>query len=180
MNALTHLTFRQIDAKHAADLNIPNEPFELIGQFMPAFSQGAWSYDLAYFETPTTMVFPEENYDFAAMTERFLAIGAYLEDICIGLALLEHSPFKYMYLYDLKINSAYRANNIGTALMTASKNAAKAAGYKGIYTIAQDNNLKACLFYLKNGLEIGGVNTHVYKGTKQEDKINIYFYESSE
>ena len=49
-------------------------------------------------------------------------------------------------------------------------------GYHGIYTIGQDNNLSADLFYLKNGFEIGGFNTQVYKGTKQEGKSDIYFY----
>ena len=29
-------------------------------------------------------------------------------------------------------------------------------GYRGIYAVAQDNNLAACKFYLKNGFVIGG------------------------
>lgn len=39
-----------------------------------------------------------------------------------------------------------------------------------------DNNLGACLFYIKRGFVIGGLNTNVYKGTKQEGKADIYFY----
>lgn len=53
---------------------------------------------------------------------------------------------------------------------------ALAAGYRGVYTIAQDNNLAACLFYLKAGFAIGGLDTQVYQGTKQEGKADIVFY----
>ena len=34
----------------------------------------------------------------------------------------------------------------------------------------------ACLFYLKNGFVIGGLDTHVYVGTSQEEKSDILFY----
>lgn len=34
----------------------------------------------------------------------------------------------------------------------------------------------ACLFYLKNGFVIGGLDTNVYKGTSQEGKKDILFY----
>ncbi|HNX16683.1 MAG TPA: GNAT family N-acetyltransferase, partial [Bacilli bacterium] len=44
------------------------------------------------------------------------------------------------------------------------------------YTIAQDNNLSACLFYLNNGFRIGGLDTEIYKGTPQEGKSDIFFY----
>lgn len=168
---------KRITSETASDLNIPNEPFELIGKMIPSLQNGQWQYETVHFEESTTMVFPDEAYDFEKMKENFVAIGAYVEGKCAGIALLEHDCFKYIYLNDLKVNQGFRGLNIGSALIEASKKEARALGYHGIYTIAQDNNLKACLFYLKNGLEIGGVNTHVYKGTNQSEKINIYFYE---
>ena len=36
--------------------------------------------------------------------------------------------------------------------------------------------LGACLFYIKEGFEIGGYDTHVYQGTNQQDKADIIFY----
>ncbi|UTI85064.1 hypothetical protein NIT60_13990 [Mammaliicoccus sciuri] len=47
---------------------------------------------------------------------------------------------------------------------------------KGIYTIAQDNNLNANRFYLKYGFEIGGLNTKSYQFTQQKGKFDIYYY----
>lgn len=84
--------------------------------------------------------------------------------------------FRYMYLYDLKVNSRYRRMGVARALIEKAKAIAKDNGYGGIYTQAQDNNLGACLFYLKTGFVIGGFDTHVYRGTPQEGKKDIYFY----
>ena len=81
-----------------------------------------------------------------------------------------------MYLFDLKVNSAARGKGVGKLLIDAGMKAAKARGYIGLYTHAQDNNLNACMFYLKAGFEIGGFDNHVYNGTSQEGKADIIFY----
>ena len=81
-----------------------------------------------------------------------------------------------MYLYDLKVRSAYRGKHIGKMLIEKSRAVAKENGYRGLYTIGQDNNVSACLFYLGTGFRIGGLDTEVYKHTKQEGKADIIFY----
>ena len=47
---------------------------------------------------------------------------------------------------------------------------------QGVSLQAQDNNLSACLFYLKTGFRIGGLDTEGYNGTTQEGKADISFY----
>ena len=49
-------------------------------------------------------------------------------------------------------------------------------GYRGVWVVAQDNNLAACRFYLKNGFVLGGLDTQVYRGTAQEGKADVHFY----
>ena len=61
-------------------------------------------------------------------------------------------------------------------MIEKSKEIASEQNYNGLYTQGQDNNLGACQFYIKCGFVIGGLNTHVYNGTKQEGKADIYFY----
>ena len=61
-------------------------------------------------------------------------------------------------------------------LIEKSKETALEQGYRGIYTQGQDNNLGACLFYMKNGFVIGGLDTHVYTGTSGDGKSDILFY----
>ena len=81
-----------------------------------------------------------------------------------------------MYLYDLKISRAFRGTGAGRALLEKAAEVARGKGYRGIYTQGQDNNLGACLFYLKCGFAIGGLDTRVYTGTSQEGKRDIIFY----
>ncbi len=102
--------------------------------------------------------------------------GAYEDGKCIGVAIYQDHWLKHMYLYDLKVNAAARGKGVGKLLIQAGLEAAKNKGYRGLYTYAQDNNLNACMFYLKAGFQIGGFDNHVYNGTSQEGKADVIFY----
>lgn len=165
-----------IDSEHKADVNIPNQPFLLFGRMIPEYTNEKWSYTIEKFKNETEMCFPDENYDYDAMIENSTFIGAYDNNVCIGLAVLQSGFLKYIYLYDLKVNSEYRKKGVAKRLLDKAKEIALLSGYNGIYTQGQDNNLGACLFYIKAGFYIGGLDTNVYKGTKQEGKSDIIFY----
>lgn len=167
-----------IDDAHQGDINIPNEPFQLIGKMIPSYVEERWDYRIQYFaETDITeMCFPDENYKYDEMKDTSVFIGAYAAGKCIGLAILQDAWFRYMYLYDLKVSKEYRHMGVASALLQKAKEVCKAHKYSGIYTQGQDNNLSACLFYIKTGFRIGGLDTNVYKGTQQEGKADILFY----
>ena len=169
---------RRIDSAHKEDIRLPNEPFKLFGKLLPSYAGGVWNFEEKRFapEEVTEMCFPDEDYRFEEMQENSVFLGAYDGEKCVGLAILQDGFFKYMYLYDLKVNRAYRGQHVGQLLMEKSKKIARERGYIGLYTQGQDNNLGACLFYLRTGFVIGGLDTHVYKGTKQEGKSDILFY----
>ena len=173
---------RVIDAENKQDINIPNEPFSLFGRMIPSYINEQWTYSIVRFKEDeiSEMCFPDENYDYDRLSENSVFIGAYDDDKCIGLAIMQQAMFKYMYLYDLKVNADYRGKHIGAMLIEKSKEVALEQGYRGIYTQGQDNNLGACLFYLKNNFVIGGLDTHVYIGTLQEEKSDILFYLDAE
>lgn len=172
------IEIRVVDSAHRADINIPNEPFPLFGRMIPTYVNETWSYRTVLFDPAdvSEMRFPDENYDYDSMKEKTVFLGAYEDGVCIGLAILQDTWSKYMYLYDLKVNRAYRGCGAAQALMKKSMEISEARGYRGIYTQGQDNNLAACLFYLKTGFHIGGLDTEVYKGTGQEGKADILFY----
>lgn len=165
-----------INAEHKQDINIPNEPFLLFGRMIPTYVNEQWDYSTEKFSTESQMCFPDENYNYDAMTENSTFIGAYDGEKCIGLAIMQEGFFKYMYLYDLKVSSAYRKCGVAKALIEKAKAIAAEKGYAGIYTQGQDNNLGACLFYINAGFHIGGFDSNVYKGTTQEGKSDIIFY----
>jgi len=174
------IEIRRIDADHAEDIQLPNEPFSLYGRLIVNYVNQKWSCTEELFPETTQMCFPDEHYDYAAMEKDYIFLGAYDGTACVGLAVLQHAMFRYLYLYDLKVNHAYRGNGVGKQLMEAAKMIAKDTGYRGIYTIGQDNNLSACRFYLNHGFQIGGLDTRVYYGTSQEGKSDILFYLENE
>ena len=173
---MSKIEIRIIDKAHKADINIPNESFFLFGRMLPSYLDGKWDYTTERFTTIEEMCFPDENYNFEKMQENSVFIGAYEGDMCVGLAILQDAWFRYMYLYDLKVSRDYRRKGISTALLEKAKEICKARGYAGIYTVGQDNNLAACLFYIKSGFRIGGLDTNVYQGTAQAGKSDIIFY----
>lgn len=170
------MEIRKITRENAGDLLLHNEPFEMPGRFVPGLENGAWSYHVEPFEKVGTMGFPDEAYDFDEVTKDGAAFGAYKDGECVGLIVLKDAFWNYMYVHDLKVSSAARGKGVGRALIEAARQEALARGYGGLYLQAQDNNLNACLFYLKTGFQIGGFDNHVYNGTKQEGKADIIFY----
>jgi len=163
-----------IDNAHSEDANIANQAFEIHGRMIPELTDGKWAYRIEKFTEITEMRFPDFPYDVANDDAMFY--GAYDGDMCIGVAVYRKDMFRYLYLDDLKVNREYRRKGIGALLIKAGLEVARQMKLNGVYTIGQDNNLSACLFYLKQGFEIGGFDNRAYRGTVQEDKADIYFY----
>lgn len=173
----TMIQIKTIDAQHKLDINIPNEPFPLFGRIVTFYNGEHWNYRLVQYapEEISEMCFPDENYNYEDMHDSIF-LGAYDDETCIGLAILQPGPFKYLYLYDLKVNREYRRQHIGRMLIEKAKSVASEQGYCGLYTQGQDNNPGACLFYLHSGFYIGGLDTNVYRHTSQAGKADILFY----
>lgn len=170
------MEIRRITKENAEDLKLKNEPFAMPGQFIPALSEGVWTYRTETYPECQWMTFPDEDYNFTEMEKNGVSFGAYEDGKCLGLAIYQDHFFGYMYLLDLKICACARGKGVGKALIEAGMAAARERGYLGLYTQAQDNNLNACLFYLKAGFAIGGFDNRVYRGTKQEGKGDVIFY----
>lgn len=166
----------RIGPERAADINLKNQSFPLFGRMKPCYREGIWSFEAEAWETSSQDIFPDENYDFRKMEKTHLFLGAYKDNLCVGLAILEKQWHKYLYLSDLKVNAACRRQGIATKLLNEAEKAAKQLHYRGLWTVAQDNNLAACLFYIHQGFSIGGLDTKVYTGTKLEGVSDIHFY----
>ena len=143
---------------------------------LPCYRDRQWSYTVERFAEETEMCFPDEGYDFGEMSRDCVFLGAYDGNRCVGLAVLQKGFFRYLYLYDLKVDRAYRGQGVGRMLIEQAKALALQTGARGLWTVGQDNNLAACLFYLRAGFRIGGLDTELYKGTAQEGKADIHFY----
>lgn len=168
---------RVIDASIAQTATFRMSRSNCSEKIVPSYNGTSWTYELRRFESEnvTEMRFPDEHYEYGSMTDSIFP-GTYDDDTCIGPAILQPGFFKYMYLYDLKVSRKYRGHHIGQRLIQKSKEIAVQNGYCGLYKQGQDNNPGACLFYLNSGFYIGGLDTNVYRHTKQEGKADILFY----
>ena len=167
------IEIRNIGADNPRDVNIPNEPFALWGRMIPALENGVWTYRVQRDAHAREMCFPDYPY---APADGGIYLGAYDAQTCVGLAVLREEMFRYLYLEDLKVCQAYRRRGVGGMLIDACMRTARDGGKQGVYVVAQDNILSACLFYLRRGFEIGGFNNRVYRGTSQQEKSDIFFY----
>ncbi len=151
-----------------------SDSFLLFGTLLPSYQMGKWDYEIHYGkeEQFQTMSFPKEKYK----GEEGIFLGAFLKEELVGFSLLKRGDFAYMFLDNLAVKKAYRRKGIGKALLKSSEEISRREGYQGIYTIAQDNNLGACLFYLKNGFLLKGLDTNIYRHTSQEGKTDLFFY----
>lgn len=175
------IAVRQIDQAHRQDILLPNHPFPLFGRLLPSYADGRWSWreELWPPEKTGEMCFPEDRYDLEDLTSDTIFLGAYQGERCVGLAVLKPGFFAYMYLENLKVDRAFRRRGVGSLLVSRALEVSLANGYRGLYLQAQDNNLAACRFYLKQGFQIGGLDTRVYRGTSQEGKSDITFYQDA-
>lgn len=169
---------RIITKEHCEDILLKNDPFPLWGRMIPSYVNEQWSYTVERWPKGacSEMCFPDEAYDYDAMGSDTVFIGAYDGKECVGIVLLQKAFFKYMYIPDFKVSAAFRRQGVGRMLIEKAREVAKERGYRGLYLQGQDNNLNACLFYIRAGFRIGGLDTEVYKGTKQEGKSDILFY----
>jgi len=168
------IDIKQILPENNNDANISNQPFKIWGKMIPSLHNGKWDYQIVKFTDTTEMCFPDCFYD--VKNEDSIFYGAYDGEKCIGVAVLRKGVFKYLYLDDLKVDVKYRHQGVGAMLIKACLERTKMEHMKGMYTIGQDNNLSACLFYINQGFKIGGFDNNVYQGTSQEGKADIIFY----
>lgn len=170
------INYREIKKEDKDDLQLPNEPFEIIGQLEVTRIDNKWRMETKINKEVEIMCFPDEDYTYDDIVKKGFAIGAYDGLKCVGLAIYEYNGNKNLYLMDLKVSSEYRNHGVATHLIEMGRDYGKHLDYRGIYTIAQDNNLIACQFYLKNNFVVGGLNTMDYRYTSQHEKADVYFY----
>ena len=62
-------TIKKIDAVRFSDINIPNEPFSIIGKLYPEYN-GTWNYHVSLYpnEQRYEMTFPNEHYDYTLLS----------------------------------------------------------------------------------------------------------------
>ena len=170
------MVVKRIFKSNSEDMNLKNEPFDIIGKLIPLYNGDSYSYEIKLNNQASSMCYPNEIYSYDDTKGKYIFLGAYEDGVCIGLAILKHSINRYIYLYDIKVNKEYRRSGVGKQLILKAKDVAKENEYIGIYSKVDNENLIACKFYLKNNFKIGGIDNKIYSGTDNQEKIEIKFY----
>ena len=138
----------------------------------------------------------EKNYDLQSPpsswpdrfnTSKWDFILAYNRDELIGGAILVcksdeinllESRSDLALVWDLRVSSNHRLNGVGQKLFNEAINSARENGCTQIKVETQNTNVPACIFYQKQGCELGLINRFAYKNnaeTKNEIQICWYY-----
>lgn len=162
------------------DVNKANQVFLLIGEIIPRYENGTWSYLEKLFPEPKEKYYPDDDEDWELYIENpdkaiFLD---YENGRCVGQIILRRDWNHYAFIEDISVAAAFRGQGAGTELMNRAVEWAKEKELDGLALETQNNNLLACRFYKKFGMEIGSVNTMLYKNAPKPwcDEIAVFWY----
>lgn len=117
-------------------------------------------YRSSFEETGETR-FPDDNLDWSEYINRedkalFLA---YMNNTCIGQIRIIQDWNRFCYIENIAAKKEYRGSGAGKLLLNTAEEWAKQRQLIGMSLEAQDDNLGACRFYVKQGFILGGVDT---------------------
>ena len=175
------MVIQRLTAENKSDLNIPNEPFDVIGRLEIHFDGGEWHSEEVLSAAKAEKQYP--NYDGAGTDDYINADdrAAYLVydgEKCIGQILLALTWNRYAHIEDISVAVAYRGQGIGTKLLEKAAEWAKEKKLLALSLECQDNNILASRFYMKNGFKIGGMNTRLYSmlGEPYSSEKAVFWY----
>lgn len=174
-------TVVKLDESAICFLPHSNQPFDLIGKFIPVYDGEKWSYSEMLYDKDTekqTKTYKDEAFDpkdfiDSEQQAMFLAV---CDNLCVGHITVGTGWLGKGYIEDLSVDSKYRHSGIGKKLMDSAVAWCKEHRLSGITLETQDVNLQACRFYIKYGYELSGINTKKYALSNYENEIALYFY----
>ncbi|GGA34909.1 GNAT family N-acetyltransferase [Paenibacillus physcomitrellae] len=159
------------------DLNAANDPFPAPGRLVPTFLNHEWSVQEELFEVPYEIKFPNDKLncdDYIGKSDKIIFL-AYDQDICVGQIRLVKDWNRMAYVENIAIRQSHRSRGIGKRLFEAGEKWSLEQGLRGIMLEAQDDNLNACRFYLKQGMKLGGADT-MKQTFNPKIGTTLYFY----
>lgn len=177
MDRVEKIKIKPLKDEFIAFVNVANEPFPIIGKILPIFSNGVWSYEEELYETPSEIRFPDDKLDWSAYIDsnEKIVLLAFHEDACIGQIRLVKDWNRFAYIENIAVKKNFRKSGVGHLLLEAAEAWAKEQSLIGLSLEAQNDNLIACRFYVKEGFVLGGVDTLKQSANSNID-LTLYWY----
>lgn len=177
MNQSKKIVIRPLKDQFITIINDTNESFPVIGKILPSFSNGLWSYEEQLYDTSSEIRFPDDKLDWSTYidsSEKIILL-AFHEKECIGQIRLFKDWNRFAYIENIAVRSSFRKSGVGHLLLEAAETWAKEQSLIGLSLEAQNDNLIACRFYVKEGFVLGGVDT-LKQSANPEIDITLYWY----
>jgi streptothricin acetyltransferase len=173
-----NIIIREIDQYNVEDFGLCDSSFTVSSKLILKAENEAISYTTVDIP-PYTKQYRAEEFDskFYMDHPHRAIFFAYLEEELAGEIRLRKNWNGYGYIDSIVVDSKYRNQGIGRALIQQAMEWAKTKGFPGLMLETQDNNVPACRFYESCGFALRGFDTHLYKaGDSSADEIALYWY----
>jgi len=107
------------------------------------------------------------------VAEQGLSLGAYEDDILIGVAVAERRDWnRSLWVWEFHVHEAYRGRGVGRRMMDTLADTARRAGLHALFCETQNTNVGAIRFYRSVGFELDGVDRSFYP--PEIDEVAIF------
>lgn len=120
---------------------------------------------------------PDDSFDhYQTLLPQGLSLGAYDAGRMAGVALAERRDWNHsLFVHEFHVAEAYRGQGIGTRLMDALAQRARAAGLRVIVCETQTTNVPAVRFYRRAGFTLDGIDLSLYSSDDWPDgEVALY------
>ncbi|MBN8569001.1 MAG: GNAT family N-acetyltransferase [Ignavibacteria bacterium] len=141
-------------------------------------SDNKYSYEIENV-TPYEKKYGYENIDYSAFIDNKdkIVFFVFIDKELAGQVILIKHWSNYASIEDIRVERKFRGKGIGSKLIQKSIEWAKSINSIGIVVETQNVNVKACLFYRKNGFVLGGADMYIYKASELEkNEILLNWY----
>src|SRR6266540_4380083 len=159
------IIIREIDQYNVEDFDRCDSSFTVSSKLILNAENGTISYTIVDVP-PYTKQYRAEEFDskfYLDHPDRAIFF-AYLEEELAGEIRLRKNWNGYAYIDSIAVDSKFRNQGVGRALIKQAMEWAKTKDFPGVMLETQDNNVTACHFYENCGFELRGFDTHLYKG----------------
>jgi ribosomal protein S18 acetylase RimI-like enzyme len=138
-----------------------------------SLSGGVLSYS-ARPVTPYRKTYPSTYGQATAKSQTLVAL---IDGDVAGLVRLSENWNRFALIEDLRVDTSYRRRGVGTALIGAAIDWARARGLSGVTLETQNNNAAACRLYQGQGFVLAGFDANLYRGLERvSGEIALFWY----
>lgn len=172
-----NIMITQLTKDSVEHINMTNDYFTLYGKVVPSLQSGEWSYTEVLFDERRETRFPDDKLEWSQYINQgdkalFLA---YINNVCIGQIRIIKDWNRFCYIENIATKQDYRGSGVGKLLLNKAEEWAKQRNLIGMSLEAQDDNLGACRFYVKQGFILGGVDT-LKQSYNSDIETTLYWY----